>query len=870
MARQLKAEPSEKVYKKDKLKREISRAISREIHIQGAREHNLKNISLKIPKNKFIVMTGPSGSGKSSLAFDTIFAEGQRRYIESLSAYAKQFVEQLKKPEVDSITGLCPSLAIQQKKISQNPRSTVATISEIYDYLRLLYSRVGEVVDPRTGETLSAQSMTQMADAVFRLGESAKISVMAIVAEQKKGSFVKEIEKLVRQGFVRARVDGQDYELQIGQKLDKNKAHTIEVYIDRLVVKETARQRLEDAIEKALDIGNGRFKVHHLDKNKEISFSRSLTSSDGEFSVPEMTPRLFSFNSPMGACPKCKGLGFLWADGTEDNFEIYDDEEEEVLLDGEEWEEEEKVICPECEGQRLRLESRAVFIHEKNICEIHRLSIRRAREFIASLKFEGNQALISNKIVEELLNRLGFLEQVGLDYLQLNRPTSTLSGGEEQRVRLATQMGVHLRGVLYVLDEPSIGLHQMDNDRLIESMKRLRDMGNTVLVVEHDVDTMLAADQVIDLGPGAGVHGGYIVDQAFPGDLQKGVTADYLSGRKGIELPRVRRAGNGKSIKITKAYLHNLKNVNVEFPLGSFICVTGVSGSGKSSLVTGVLSESLYQAQAADCQKIEGIDEVDKLIRVTQSPIGRTPRSNPATYVGLFSEIRELYSKTPVARQRGYTASRFSFNVKGGRCEACQGAGQLKIQMHFLPNVKVGCETCGGRRYNRATLEILFKQKNIHEVLEMTFEEALEFFSEIPNLRNKISVLCDVGLGYVKLGQPASTLSGGEAQRVKLAKELSKRQTGKTFYVLDEPTTGLHLCDIHQLIQVIQRIVDHGNTVVVIEHQLDVIKSADYVIDLGPLGGERGGEILVSGTPEEIANHKESFTGQYLKKVLNV
>lgn len=843
---------------------EDARQINRLIKIKGAREHNLKNFDLDIPKGKFIVLTGPSGSGKSSLAFDTIFAEGQRRYIESLSAYARQFVEQLKKPDVDSITGLCPSLAIQQKKISQNPRSTVATISEIYDYLRLLYSRVGKVIDPRTGEELSAQSIHQMSENILRMHDGDKVNVLAVVAESKKGSFSKEIDALVKKGFVRARIDGQDYEMSIGQKLDKNKAHTLEIYIDRLVVKEGARSRLEESIETALDLGGGRFRIENLARASMSSFSRALTSADGSFSISELTPRLFSFNSPMGFCPECRGLGKVtWEyEYEEPEDEIEDEEEAEESS----WLQEE--VCELCKGTRLKEESRCVFIAEKNIAEVHAMSVIEAKAFVGSLRFSGAQQMMAQKILEELTNRLGFLEQVGLDYLNLNRPTSTLSGGEEQRVRLATQMGVHLRGVLYVLDEPSIGLHQVDNNRLIEAIKKLRDMGNTVLVVEHDEDTMRAADEVIDLGPGAGIHGGHLIEQAPPSELSQGLTAEYLSGRKRIAVPKTRRAKTDRALKIKNANLHNLKNINCEIPLGQFVAVTGVSGSGKSSLIMGVLAESLRQQQAVFCEEVQGLDLVDKWIRVTQSPIGRTPRSNPATYIGLFSEIRDLFAKSPLARQRGYKPGRFSFNVKGGRCDACQGAGRLAIQMHFLPDVKVTCETCGGRRYNRATLEVRFGGRNIHEVLEMSFEEAAEIFQAIPSIHQKVSVMNDVGLGYLKLGQEASTLSGGEAQRVKLAKELSKKQTGKTLYILDEPTTGLHLCDVEQLLKVCHRLVDLGNTVVMIEHHLDVIKTADHVIDLGPLGGVRGGEILGADSPEELAKSETSLTAQFLRNVL--
>lgn len=843
-----------------KNKKVSRKKISEWIQVKGAKENNLKNFDLDLPKQKLIVLTGPSGSGKSSLAFDTIYSEGQRRYIESLSAYAKQFVEQLKKPDVESITGLCPSLAIQQKRISQNPRSTVATISEIYDYLRLLYSRVGKLVHPETGEEIAAQSISQIAENIFKMGDGAKLSVLAIVAEQKKGAFSKEIDRFVRMGFVHARIDGNNYELQLGQKLDKNKRHDFELYIDRLILKPGARMRLEEAIEKATELGQGRFKIVDAKTKKEQSFSRSLSSSDGSFSVSELTPRLFSFNSPVGACPSCRGIGLVLAEEV--------DFGEEIDFIEEEWVDTEKVVCPSCLGSRLKEESRCVFVGDKSIDEVHAMSIREAKKHIESLKFTGNQALVSEKILQELKSHLGFLDQVGLDYLNLNRRTSTLSGGEEQRVRLATQMGVHLRGVLYVLDEPSIGLHQYDNDRLIEAMKSLRDMGNTVLVVEHDIDTMKAADELIDLGPEAGLHGGYLVAQAAPGKLKKGITAEYLSGKRRIELPESRRRASDKVVKIHAASHHNLKSVDVEFPIGRFVVVTGVSGSGKSSLVLDVLAQSLSESKPRNCKKLEGAEHVDKVIQVSQSPIGRSPRSNPATYIGMFGPVRELFAQAPLARQRGYSASRFSFNVSGGRCDACQGAGQIKIQMHFLPNVYVKCDNCYGRRYNRATLEVLFKGKNIHEILEMTFSEAAEFFSVVPQIQRRAQTMCEVGLGYIKLGQSALSLSGGEAQRVKLARELSKKTKGSTLYILDEPTTGLHLVDVEQLIRVCQRLVDEGATVVVIEHHLDVVKSADEVIDLGPLGGERGGELVAQGSPESLAENKDSLTGRYLKLFL--
>lgn len=829
------------------------------IEIRGACEHNLKNISLDIPRNQFIVVTGPSGSGKSSLAFDTLFAEGQRRYIESLSAYARQFVEQLKKPEVESIRGLCPSIAIQQKGLSKNPRSTAGTLTEIYDFMRLLFSRVGDPHCPDCHIHLSSQSSAQIVDQIFQLPTDSRLNILSVIAQKRKGEFSSELNELVRLGIVRARIDGQDLSLEKGLKLEKQKPHTIEAYVDRLVLKEDARKRISDAVELAASLGTGLVQIENLDTRKTLLFNRTLSCPKCGFSFPELTPRLFSFNSPIGACSQCKGIGYLSDEENEDEEEL-DEESTETI--------EPRPICEECSGTRLKIESRSVFIAEKSISDIHSLSIHRASDYFKSLEFSGNRKIIAEKILKEIIERLEFLQQVGLDYLSLDRRASTLSGGEEQRIHLATQIGTRLTGVLYILDEPSIGLHQADNDRLIASLKRLKAMGNTVIVIEHDEETMLASDLIIDLGPGAGRLGGYLVAQEAPRLLSEGITADFLRHKRKIAIPMSRRAPSNKKIMIEEAQLHNLKKITVDFPLGLFSIVTGVSGSGKSTLVMDVLSESLRQQKAVGCKAISGFEELDKIIRVDQSPIGRSPRSNPATYIGVFSIIRELFSQTPTAKVRGFGPGRFSFNVKGGRCESCQGAGQLDIEMHFLPDVSVPCEACSGKKYGSETLAITFKGRNISEVLEMTFEESVEFFAAIPNLQMKCKMMCDVGLGYLKLGQASVTLSGGEAQRIKLAKELSKRSTGKTLYILDEPTTGLHFVDIEKLLQVIQQLVDLGNTVVMVEHQLDVIKSADHLIDLGPLGGERGGEIVVTGTPEEVALDSKSKTAPYLKKIL--
>jgi excinuclease ABC subunit A len=833
------------------------------ITIEGAREHNLKNISLEIPKKKFVIITGPSGSGKSTLAFDTIFAEGQRRYVESLSAYAKQFLEQLKKPDVDSIQGLCPSIAIQQKTISKNPRSTVGTITEIYDYLRLLYSRVGETFCPSCETPVTHQSLQQIVEQIQHLPEKSKVSILAIVAQKKKGEFAKEINDIVRSGHVRARVDGREVSLELGQRLEKNKPHTIEVYIDRLILDEQQQARLEQAVEVASQLGKGRILVETTEPKKTSTlYSQSLSCPGCGFSLPELSPRLFSFNSPVGACSHCRGLGYLYWEENEEDIEIEDSDSEEA--------ESKTEICPECEGTRLNEAARSVLIRDQKISDIVALTPQEAYQFFDELELSGNAKLIGEKVIQEIKGRLKFLELVGLDYLQLNRLSATLSGGEEQRVRLATQLGVQLTGVLYILDEPSIGLHQVDNDRLIKALKDLRDAGNTVIVVEHDLDTILAADVVIDLGPGAGRHGGYLVDQASPSELKKGITADFILGREKIETPKVRRSGNGKFLEIHGANLHNLKDVHCRIPLGCFNVVTGVSGSGKSSLIMEVLFQSLHANKALHCKSIQGQNEIDKIIRVTQSPIGRTPRSNPATYIGAFGPIRDLYAKLPLSRQRGYKPTRFSFNTKGGRCENCQGAGQVKMEMHFLPNVRVDCDVCYTRRYNPPTLEVLYKGKSIFDVLELSFEEAVGFFENLSQIRKKMQVMVDVGLGYLKLGQAATTLSGGEAQRVKLAKELVKVGTGKTLYILDEPTTGLHLVDIRQLLKICQSLVDKGNTIVMIEHQLDVIRSADHLIDLGPLGGVGGGEIMATGTPEVVAVHPKSLTGKYLRPMMGL
>lgn len=937
----------------------------KDIVIKGAKEHNLKNIDLKIPRDKLVVLTGLSGSGKSSLAFDTIYAEGQRRYVESLSSYARMFLGQMEKPDVESIDGLSPAISIDQKTTSKNPRSTVGTVTEIYDYLRLLYARIGIPHCPVCGREIKQQTVDQIVDRVMTLPERTKIQILAPIARGKKGEFKKEIGSAARSGYARMRIDGIIYELNEEIKLEKNKKHNVEIVVDRLVIKEGIDSRLADSIETASSLTNGLILVNVID-GEDMLFSQNYACPEHGISIDELTPRMFSFNNPFGACPKCTGLGVFmrvdpeliipdrsksiakggvkgsgWAmEGStiatmyfealaeKFNFSLDTpiDELPEGVVDvilyglknGEKlkvkrknmygqgeyyadfegvvnnlerrfretqssWIKEEiegymsAVPCEECGGRRLSKESLAVTVGGLNISELCDMSVKNALEFINSLELTSRQRLIAQEILKEIRQRLGFLSSVGLEYLTLSRSAGTLSGGESQRIRLATQIGSSLMGVLYILDEPSIGLHQRDNDKLLATLRNLRDLGNTVIVVEHDEDTMYAADYIVDIGPGAGVHGGEVVCCGTVDDIkacERSVTGQYLSGARKIELPEKRRKGNGCKLTIRGAAQNNLKNVNVQLPLGTFICVTGVSGSGKSSLVNEILYKHLAtnlngaKKRPGKFKSIEGIENLDKVIDINQSPIGRTPRSNPATYTGVFTDIRELYASVKESKMRGFTSSRFSFNVKGGRCEACQGDGIIKIEMHFLPDVYVPCEVCGGKRYNRETLEVKYKDKSIYDVLEMTVEEGLAFFADIPKIQRKLQTLYDVGLGYIKIGQSATTLSGGEAQRVKLATELSKRSTGKTIYILDEPTTGLHIADVHKLTEVLQKLVDAGNTVVVIEHNLDLIKTADYIIDLGPEGGDGGGRIVAKGTPEQVAKCEASYTGQYLKKFL--
>ncbi len=939
--------------------------MNNEIVIKGAREHNLKNVDLTLPRDKLIVFTGLSGSGKSSLAFDTIFADGQRRYIESLSSYARMFLGQMDKPDVDSIEGLSPAISIDQKTTSNNPRSTVGTVTEIYDYLRLLYARIGIPHCPVCGREIKRQSVDQIVDKIMELSEGTRIQLLAPIVRGRKGEYVKELEQAKKSGYVRVRVDGSMYELSEKITLDKNKKHTIEIVVDRLVIKDEIRSRLSDSIEVATNLSGGLLGVDVIG-GEEMLFSQNYACPDHGVSIEELSPRMFSFNNPFGACPDCTGLGVfkrvdpkliipndeltireggIRADGwntlNDDSFSmIYyntlaqhygisldtpikdmDPDEIDIFLYGTQGEKisfkrpeefgggywiqafegvinnlerryrssendavkakiEEymsEVKCETCGGNRLKKEILAVTVGGKNIAEFTHMSIVEALEFIDSLQLTEREKLIGAQILKEIKARLNFLKNVGLDYLTLSRSSSTLSGGESQRIRLATQIGSMLMGVLYILDEPSIGLHQRDNDKLIEALKRLRDLGNTLIVVEHDEDTMLAADYIVDVGPGAGVHGGNIVCAGSIDDIMncpESVTGAYLSGKRYIPIPKERRKGNGNSLKIVGAKENNLKSIDVSIPLGTFTCITGVSGSGKSSLINEILYKELAcklnraRIRPGSFRRIEGIEHLDKIINIDQSPIGRTPRSNPATYTGVFNDIRELFAMTNEAKIRGYTQGRFSFNMRGGRCEACEGDGILKIEMHFLPDVYVPCEVCKGQRYNRETLEVRFKGKNIAEVLDMTVEEACTFFENHPKIYRKIKTLQEVGLGYLKLGQPSTTLSGGEAQRVKLATELSKRATGRTIYVLDEPTTGLHADDVSKLIDMLSRLVDSGNTVVVIEHNLDVIKSADYIIDLGPEGGIRGGEVVACGTPEEIVKVKGSYTGIYLDKAL--
>ena len=935
------------------------------IIIKGARANNLKNIDLELPRDKLIVMTGLSGSGKSSLAFDTIYADGQRRYVESLSSYARMFLGQMEKPDVDSIEGLSPAISIDQKTTSKNPRSTVGTVTEIYDYLRLLYARIGVPHCPVCGREISQQSIDQMVDTIMALPQGTKLQLLAPIVRGRKGQYVKELENARKSGFVRVRIDDIMYDLSEDIKLEKNKKHNIEIVVDRIVVKEGLESRITDSLETVFSLTDG-LAIVDVIGGEPILFSQNYACPEHNISIGELEPVMFSFNNPMGACPKCTGLGifrkidpdlvvpnkdlsiqdgainasgwnsldetsismmyyraisekygipldvpvkklskselglFLYGTGDEplelrrpkslgggvyrspfegviNNLERRYAETNSEYSRGEIEEYMSEVKCPVCKGKRLKDEYLAVTVGGMNISDLTDLSVRDGLKFFNELKLSEHDSMIGERIIKEIRERLGFLGSVGLEYLTLSRSSGTLSGGESQRIRLATQIGSSLVGVLYILDEPSIGLHQRDNDKLIATLKRLRDLGNTLIVVEHDDDTMLAADYIVDIGPGAGVNGGNVV---FSGTVDKllkckdSITGQYLSGKKKIELPEKRREGNGLFLTIHGAREHNLKNIDVTIPLGKFICITGVSGSGKSSLVNEIIYKYLAaklnraKLKSGEFDSMDGIENLDKVICIDQSPIGRTPRSNPATYTGVFSDIRDLFAKTNDAKAHGYTSGRFSFNVKGGRCEACEGDGIIKIEMHFLPDIYVPCEVCKGRRYNRETLEVHYKGKSIYDVLEMTVDEGVEFFEHIPKIARKLKTLQDVGLGYIKIGQPATTLSGGEAQRVKLSTELSKRPTGKTIYILDEPTTGLHTADVHKLIEVLHKLSDQGNTVLVIEHNLNVIKVADHIIDLGPEGGDGGGTIVAQGTPEEIAACEASYTGQYLKSYL--
>ncbi|MBP2669935.1 MAG: uvrA [candidate division NC10 bacterium] len=876
------------------------------IRIRGAREHNLKSIDLDIPRDRLIVITGVSGSGKSSLAFDTVYAEGQRRYVESLSAYARQFLEQMDKPDVDLIEGLSPAISIEQKTTSKNPRSTVATVTEIYDYLRLLYARVGRPFCYRCGKPIASQTVSQIVDQVLALPAGTKIQVLAPIVRGRKGEYRQIFVQMRKEGFVRVRVNGVLHDLDQPIELDKNKKHTIEVVVDRLVVSDTLGRRLADSLETALKLAEGIVTINQAERGQDLTFSERMACIECGVSYPEISPRIFSFNNPHGACPACDGLGtkmdlraasldpslrelgeeFFGASLGALDRRYKETQSSRVREEIESYVERLASVqpCPECDGARLRKESLAIRVGGLNIAELTRKSIKDAVAFFAGLGGNGDATTLTDKereiarrILKEIRERLGFLMNVGLDYLTLDRTAATLAGGEGQRIRLATQIGSSLMGVLYILDEPSIGLHQRDNVRLLSTLKRLRDLGNTVLVVEHDEETIRAADYVIDLGPGAGVAGGRVVAAGPPEAImadRTSLTGRYLSGEFSIPVPKQRRPPTGQQLTIVGARDHNLKNIEVEIPLGLFTCVTGVSGSGKSTLVTDILRKALDAALYGGKQrpgahdKILGMELIDKVIDIDQSPIGRTPRSNPATYTGVFGFIRELYALTPEARMRGYQPGRFSFNVKGGRCEACQGDGLIQIEMHFLPDVYVTCEVCTGKRYNRETLEITYKGRNIADILAMTVDEALRFFENVPRIREKLQTLYDVGLGYIKLGQSATTLSGGEAQRVKLSRELSRRATGRTLYILDEPTTGLHFADIQQLLDVLHRLRDTGNTVLVIEHNLDVIKTADHIIDLGPEGGDAGGDVVAVGTPEQVARVKASYTGQFLKRVL--
>jgi len=833
-----------------------------DILVRGAREHNLKNINVDIPRNKITVITGLSGSGKSSLAFDTIYAEGQRRYVESLSSYARQFLEQLKKPDVDSITGLSPAISIEQKTTSTNPRSTVGTVTEIYDYLRLLFARVGQPHCYNCNRLISSQTVDQMVARIKELPDNTKIHILAPMIRGKKGEYLAEFKKWMKLGFVRVRIDGTVLELANAKKLEKNKVHDIDLFIDRLILKDTALSRLSEGLETALRMTEGLAKVEVVDKKEFINLSSMNACVNCGVSYPEIEPRIFSFNNPRGACASCNGLGIKQPQ--------YDWE----------WKEEdyeEAKPCTECHGDRLKKEPLHVLLGGKNIVHLSRLTSKDLKEFLLSLKFSSREKEIAEKVRKEILERLDFLSHVGVDYLSLDRPSRTLSGGESQRIRLATQIGSSLIGVLYVLDEPSIGLHPRDHARLLRTLRDLCELGNTVLLVEHDDETIRSADHIIDLGPGAGKNGGALIANGTLKDIIKNkesLTGAFLSGREKIEIPKSRRLGIGKSIVLKGATGNNLKKVDLTINLGTLNVITGVSGSGKSTLIIDTfykaLSKHFYNSSATPSayDSLTGIDQLDKVIDIDQSPIGRTPRSNPATYTGLFTLVRDLFAQLPDSKMRGYKAGRYSFNVKGGRCEACEGDGLIKIEMHFLPNVYVQCDTCQGRRYNRETLEVKYKNKNIAEVLAMDVDEALPFFDKIPSIKQKLATLYSVGLGYIGLGQSSTTLSGGEAQRIKLSKELSKRSTGRTLYILDEPTTGLHFDDVRKLLDILQALVDQGNTVIVIEHNLDVAKVADHIIDLGPDGGSGGGYVVATGTPEEVASNKDSYTGHFLKKVL--
>ena len=833
------------------------------IVIRGAREHNLKGINLEIPRDKFVIITGPSGSGKSSLALDTIYAEGQRRYVESLSAYARQFLDQMDKPEVDFIDGLSPAISIEQKNTAKNPRSTVGTITEIYDYLRLLYARIGRPHCYQCGREIASQTVQQIVDQVMGLPLETKVQVLAPIIRGKKGEFHKQLRELQRQGFLRVRVNGVIRELTDEIELDKNKKHQIEIVVDRLVIQEPIKARLTDSVEIALKLAEGLVLIQPGNAS-ELLFSERFACIECGISLPEITPQLFSFNSPYGACRACGGLGMRPSgDGSSDH------NGEENYIDSQ--------PCPTCQGQRLRPEALAIKIADKSVSQLTALNINQAQEFFKQLSLSSHQYFIASNILKEINARLDFLAEVGLDYITLDRSAATLSGGESQRIRLATQIGSRLVGVLYILDEPTIGLHPRDNQRLLRLLKGLRDLGNTVIVIEHDRDTIMTGDYIIDLGPGAGVHGGYLVARGTPGDIllnKDSLTGKYLSGKVSITLPTKRRLPAQGWLTIHQARQHNLKDIEVKIPLGLFTCITGVSGSGKSTLLVEILYRGLKQllrghrAMAGNCQQISGFERVDKVINIDQSPIGRTPRSNPATYTGIFTRIRDLFAQLPESRNRGYQPGRFSFNIKGGRCEACQGDGIIKVEMYFLPDIYVPCEACRSKRFNRETLEIKYKGRSIADILDMTVDQACIFFQHIPRIVGKLETLRSVGLGYIKLGQSATTLSGGEAQRVKLAKELSRKSTGQTVYILDEPTTGLHFADIDKLLEVLNRLVDAGNTVIVIEHNLDVIKTADYIVDLGPEGGEAGGEVIAYGTPEEVAHVCRSYTGRFLKDIL--